>query len=180
MVRIRALALADIADADGVLRDAFQTEHSFAVRLRRYLTLQPDGWLGAEDDGGLVGMVGAMDYGSFAYVGMMGVRRGLHGKGIGRQLLGALLDQLEGRGVRCARLEATDEGRRLYQRMGFLDDGVSHEYHLPPLAAGSTSSGVEVASDPARIAILDAALFGADRARLWRWLLTAEAGRVLI
>jgi predicted N-acetyltransferase YhbS len=179
-MRIRALALADIADADNVLRDAFHTEHSFAVRLHRYLTLQPNGWLGAEDDGGLVGMVGAMDYGSFAYVGMMGVRRGHHGRGIGRQLLGALLEELEGRGVRCARLEATDEGRRLYQRMGFLDDGVSHEFHLPALAAGSITTGVEVASDPARIASLDAALFGAERERLWHWLFTAEEGRVLI
>jgi len=75
MVRIRPLTAIDIAGADGVLRDAFHTEHSFAARLRRYLAIQPDGWLAAEDDSLLVGMVGAIDYGSFAYVGMMGVRR---------------------------------------------------------------------------------------------------------
>ena len=45
MVRIRPLTAIDIAGADGVLRDAFHTEHSFAARLRRYLAIQPDGWL---------------------------------------------------------------------------------------------------------------------------------------
>jgi GNAT superfamily N-acetyltransferase len=180
MVRIRPLTATDIAGADGVLRDAFHTDHSFAGRLRRYLDIQPDGWLVAEEAGSLVGMVGAIDYGSFAYVGMMGVRRDRHGQGIGRRLLGTLLEWLDGRGVRCARLEATDEGRRLYERMGFADDGTSHEFHLPPSAIGSPAAGVEVASDPARIARLDAALFGADRLRLWRWLFAAEAGRVLI
>jgi ribosomal protein S18 acetylase RimI-like enzyme len=180
MVRIRPLTAIDIAGADGVLRDAFHTEHSFAARLRRYLAIQPDGWLAAEDDSLLVGMVGAIDYGSFAYVGMMGVRRDHQGRGIGRRLLGTLLERLEDKGVRCARLEATDEGRRLYQRMGFVDDGVSQEFHLPPSAIGAPAAGVEVASDPARITGLDAALFGADRGRLWRWLFAAEEGRVLI
>jgi predicted N-acetyltransferase YhbS len=181
MVRIRSLAAADIAAADGVLRDAFHTDQSFAGRLRRYLTIQPDGWLVAQEGDALLGMVGAIDYGSFAYVGMMGVRADRQGRGIGRQLLGTLLESLESRGVRSARLEATDDGRRLYQRMGFLDAGVTHELHLPSSVTGSPpSTAVEVARDPGEVASLDRDIFGADRERLWRWLFAAEPERVLI
>jgi GNAT superfamily N-acetyltransferase len=183
MVSLRSLAAADIPDADGVLRDAFHTDHSFARRLRRYLSIQPDGWLVAEEDGSAVGMVGAIDYGSFAYVGMMGVRRDRQGRGIGRRLLEALLAWMESRGIPCARLEATDEGRRLYRQLGFVDAGVSHELHLPSTTAVTSllpDLTVEVARDPAQVTRLDATLFGADRERLWRWLFAAEAGRVLI
>src|SRR4051794_21506507 len=109
MVQIRALGASDIADADGVLREAFDTDHSFAARLRRYLAIQPDGWLVAEEGRTVVGMVGAIDYGTFAYVGMMGVRPDRQGRGVGRQLLGTLFEWLERRGVPCARLEATDQ-----------------------------------------------------------------------
>src|SRR5690242_7035216 len=126
MVRIRPLVTADVAAADGVLREAFHTGQSFAGRLRRYLAIQPDGWFAADESGALLGMVGAIDYGRFAYVGMMGVRPERQGRGVGKELLGALLDWLEGRGVPCARLEATDEGRPLYRSLGFVDDGVSH------------------------------------------------------
>jgi GNAT superfamily N-acetyltransferase len=181
MVRIRSLAAADIVAADGVLRDAFHTDQSFAGRLRRYLTIQPDGWLVAQEGDALLGMVGAIDYGSFAYVGMMGVRADRQGRGIGRQLLGTLLEWLESRGVRSARLEATDHGRRLYQRMGFVDAGVTHELHLPSSVTGSPPSmAVEVARDPGEVASLDRDIFGADRERLWRWLFAAEPERVLI
>jgi GNAT superfamily N-acetyltransferase len=182
MLRLRSLTEADIADADGVLRDAFHTELSFAGRLRRYLTIQPDGWLVAEEEGALVGMVGAIDYGSFAYVGMMGVRADRQGRGIGRQLLGTLLEWLESRGVPCARLEATDQGRRLYLQLGFVDAGVSHELHLPttPGRSPAPTLVVETTSDLAQVVGLDAALFGADRERLWRWLFKVEAGRVLV
>jgi len=181
MVRIRPLAAGDVAEADGVLRDAYHTGQSFAGRLHRYLAVQPDGWLVAEEDAAVIGMVGAIDYGRFAYVGMMGVRSDRQGRGIGKQLLGTLLAWLDSRGVPCARLEATDQGRPLYRRLGFVDDGFSHELHLPTTVTRARASlPVGVAVDRAEVARLDAHLFGADRDRLWRWLFAAEAGRVLL
>src|SRR5687767_3269506 len=146
MVRIRPLGATDIAAADGVLCAAFTTGESFAPRLRRYLTIQPDGWLVAETEGQIVGMVGAIDYGSFAYVGMMGVRPDWQSRGVGGRLLGTLLSWLDGRGVACARLEATDAGRPLYLRHGFIDAGVTHEFRrigVPP--DPSSPSDIEVA-----------------------------------
>jgi predicted N-acetyltransferase YhbS len=182
MVRIRPLAAIDIHAADGVLCAAFGTEQSFAARMHRYLTIQPHGWLVAEEGSEIVGMVGAVDYGRFAYVGMMGVRPDRQGHGVGGQLLGALLDRLDRRGVACARLESTDAGRPLYLRHGFTDAGVTHEFHRAaegqPASGGA--DGVEVATDLAEIVALDRALFGADRTRLWQWLFAAEPGGILV
>jgi predicted N-acetyltransferase YhbS len=181
VTRIRSLAAPDIADADGVLREAFHTENSFAGRLRRYLAIQPDGWLVAEEAGTVVGMVGAIDYRRFGYVGMMGVRPDRQGRGVGRQLMRTLLAWLEARGVPSARLEATEEGRHLYLRLGFTDTGGSLEFRLAsPVIPDAPSVPVEVARDPREVTELDAALFGSERQRLWRWLLADETGRVLL
>jgi predicted N-acetyltransferase YhbS len=180
MVRIRPLEAADIAAADDVLRTAFATEDTFQRRLRRYLTIQPDGWIVAEEGGSIIGMVGAIEYGTFAYVGMMGVHPDRQGQGVGGRLLRTLLERLDARGIACARLEATDDGRPLYLRHGFVDAGVCHEFRRAGEGPAGEAPGIEVASDPAEIIDLDRALFGADRTSLWRWLFTEEAGRILV
>jgi GNAT superfamily N-acetyltransferase len=182
MVRIRALGTPDIPAADGVLCAAFASQESFAPRLRRYLAIQPDGWLVAEAQGAIVGMVGAINYGSFAYVGMMGVHPDRQGQGVGGSLLGTLLEQLDRRGVSCARLEATDQGRPLYLRHGFTDAGVSHEFRRVGAAPAPVTdwNGIQVASDPAEIIALDRLLFRADRPRLWQWLFAEEPGPILV
>jgi predicted N-acetyltransferase YhbS len=184
MLRIRPMGTDDVLDGDEVLRAAFRVESSFAPRLRRYLAIQPDGWLLAEEAGQPVGMVGAIDYGRFAYVGMMGVRAERQGQGIGRQLMEGLLHWLEGRGVSCVRLDATDAGGHLYRKLGFVDASISHELHFVPSPARATAIDgavhVETATDDREVIALDAELFGADRARLWRWLFRVEAERILV
>jgi predicted N-acetyltransferase YhbS len=180
MFSIRSLGAADIAAADEVLRAAFATEDSFQRRLHRYLTVQPDGWLVAEAGGEIIGMVGAIEYGSFAYVGMMGVRPDRQGQGVGGGLLSTLLAGLDSRGIGCARLETTDAGRPLYLRHGFVDAGVSHEFRRSGEPAPLGSAGIEVATDPGEIIALDRELFGADRTGLWQWLFAEEPGRILV
>jgi ribosomal protein S18 acetylase RimI-like enzyme len=186
VLRVRRLEPADVPRADEVLRQAFHQDGSFATRLRRYLTIQPDGWLLAEDGAEPIGTVGAIDYGPFAYVGMMAVRPGRQRQGIGRRLLAELLQWLESRRVPAALLEATAEGRGLYEQLGFVETSVSLELRrpTPPSAAERDPAcggvRVEVAGSSAEIAALDRTLFGADRTRLWQWLLGEEPGPVLI
>jgi GNAT superfamily N-acetyltransferase len=55
----------------------------------------------------------------------------VRGRGIGAALVGALLDGLEGRGVRSAILHATDLGRPVYLRLGFEDACILRRYFLP-------------------------------------------------
>src|SRR5256885_2315182 len=86
MPSIRSLTPADVTGADELLGVTFPGSKSLAPRMRRYLAVQPDGWWVAEEEGALVGMVGAVEYGAFAYVGLMGVRPDRQGRGIGRQL----------------------------------------------------------------------------------------------
>jgi len=203
MLRIRALQADDFAAADDVLRAAFHNNVSFVPRLRRYLALQPDGWLVADDEGQVVGMVGAIDYGPFAYIGLMAVRPDRQGQRLGRKLLDTLLVSLDGRGTPCSLLDASPAGAPLYERSGFVDTGLSHEFScgeesLPsaPTVSSASSDGatlpaeadsiqsntpaVTVAgtADVDDIVALDASFLGAPRERLWRWLFATH--RVLV
>lgn len=185
MFRIRALQADDFPAADDVLRAAFHADVSFVPRLRRYLALQPDGWLVADDEGQVVGTVGAIDYGAFAYVGLMAVRPDRQGQRLGRRLLDALLAQLDERGKTCTLLDASAAGAPLYERSGFVDAGLSHELSCDEgsgsHAREAAASGVDVASaaDVDDIVGLDGAFLGAPRERLWRWLFATHPARIL-
>jgi len=175
----------DFPAADDVLRAAFHAQVSFVPRLRRYLALQPDGWLVADDQGQVVGTVGAVDYGPFAYIGLMAVRPDRQGQRLGRKLLDALLAGLDGRGQTCALLDASPAGAPLYERSGFVDTGLSLEFSCgqdgASAAAPSSASNVTLADagDVDDVVALDASFLGAPRERLWRWLFAAHPARIL-
>jgi GNAT superfamily N-acetyltransferase len=114
-----------VGPADAVLRAAFQNEQSFESRLRRYLAVEQEGWLVAEDRGALVGTVGAILYGAWAYIRMMAVRPNQQGRGTGRTLLKAILQWTALRGAVCGVLDASEAGAPLYARAGFADVGNS-------------------------------------------------------
>ena len=88
-ISIRNLSAADIPAADKIVMSAFGQSESRLDEMRRYLEIQPDGWFVAEQAGLLLGMVGAVDYGAFAYIGLMVVWPEFQGRGIGRLLNGA-------------------------------------------------------------------------------------------
>jgi predicted N-acetyltransferase YhbS len=197
MLRIRSLLDADVAPADEVLRAAFQANVSFQPRLRRYLALQPDGWWVAQDgDGGgygngdvIVGVGGAIDYGSVAYIGLMAVRPDRQGQRLGRRLLETTLASLAGRSTTCAVLDASPAGAPLYERMGFVDAGLSHEFWPTDASAAATDGGgsapltvtaAVTAAELADVIRLDGELFGVERPRLWGWLLAAHPERTLL
>src|SRR5690348_3176989 len=94
---IRALTAADIPAADAIGMAAYGRE-SRSAELARLLRLQPDGWLLAEVEGEPAGMVGATDFGPFAYVGQMGVLPTFQRRGIARALMERLLAWIDERG----------------------------------------------------------------------------------
>ena len=120
---IRLMTEGDLARADVVLRAAFGTPDSRIPDLRRYCSLQPDGWFVAEADGELAGTVGVVILGSFAYIGSMAVAPALQRRGIARALMQHVLAWIDARGCAAALLDASEFGAPLYSSLGFVPAG---------------------------------------------------------
>lgn len=67
--------------------------------------------------------------GQKAYIMNMYVRPAYRRRGIATQILKRLVADAQGRGIGCIALEATDAGRPLYERFGFVP--MAHEMELP-------------------------------------------------
>ncbi len=182
-ISIRGLTEADIAGADDVLKSAFGAPGSHTADIRRYLALQPDGWLVAVAQGRPVGMVGAVDYGPFAWVGLMAVHAEAQQHGIGTALLQRLLAWLDARGTPMVLLDATEAGARLYSRFGFVEDDQTYKFQHPNYGRSSClPTGVRPIQpeDVPALVDFDTPIFGANRARVLRALLAEFPGRAVL
>ena len=82
----------------------------------------------------VVGYGGLCDYPDEAWVQTMAVAPAVQGRGVGTQLLQALLDEAERRRQRVVSLEVradNDTAQRLYARHGFARTGVRRGYYQP-------------------------------------------------
>ena len=152
-----------------------------------FLRLSPRGCRAAVRDGTVVGTVTTVNYDNrFAWVGMVLVDPDARGQGVGTRLLQEAMNLL--RGIPSIRLDATPQGRPVYQRLGFDDEyelcrmqlvGVSADQLDSPLASLSSSPGrteeLSVrpmkAEDLARVSEIDRHIFGADRHEILQWAL---------
>lgn len=113
----------DLLDAThAVVVVAYHATHSRKDRLRRYLDLQPGSSFVALLDETVVGFGAVMDYGRFAYVGLLSVRPDMQKRGIGAALLEHCLAWAHGRQSPTLLLDATPAGFPLYQRYGFVEE----------------------------------------------------------
>ena len=133
----------------------------------RFLDASPDGCFVAEAAERVVGTSTTIVYeGRFAWIGMVLVDPEFRRRGIGAALLDRALEHLDSRRVPAAKLDATPEGRPVYEPRGFVAEFEIERWVLarqPPRPA--------TASDDARAALrpilnLDREVFGADRSRL--------------
>ncbi|WP_312047260.1 GNAT family N-acetyltransferase [Erwinia sp.] len=76
-------------------------------------------------------------WGDYATIGLVIVAERAQGKGIGKQLMQAAMAALEGRQLR---LHATEMGRGLYEKLGFVATGTIAQYQCRHLAAGERVS----------------------------------------
>ena len=171
---IRNLTLEDIPEADRLMNLAFATSGSRQAEIRRYLTMQPDGWLTLREAGVLTAMVGAVDYGSFAWIGLMAVRPERQRQGLGNLLMRRLLAWLDGRGCPMARLDASVAGTGLYRKFGFVDAGqalvfLKSEYDRTEMVPYGNSAGIHPmqAADLPEVVELDQQIVGARRESLF-------------
>ena len=148
---------------------------SFHYRLGR-------GWVACDAGGRVLGTAIWWPYGEqFATVGLIVVDRHHQGKGIGRKLMNAVMDEA---GARTLQLVATRAGTRLYEQCGFREYAAICQHQgmatAAPLPAGSGEASLRavVHADLAAIAQWDANAFGTRRAHVIEAVL--ESGRGIL
>ena len=118
----------------------------------------------------------------WATMGLIGVDAALQGQGIGRRMMGALMEGLAGRSVA---LHATRAGLPLYAALGFESTGTTLQHQgavtqpaLLPLPPRARLRPAGLADLPA-LAALDCKAGGVDRTALLEALLALPGGVVL-
>src|SRR5947209_1860476 len=150
-----------------MLKAAYNVPLSRKESLCRYLALQPDGAFVAKHDGMVIGFGGAMDYGPFAYIGLMAVHPSMQKRGVGGLILERLLLWLDEHGCPTALLDATPVGAPLYKHYGFIAEDTTAVLRLTqrvPLPY-PLSEGISLLSkaDLPAVVAFDTPYFGADR-----------------
>lgn len=163
-----------LPNADAILQAAFDQPQSYLPEMGRYVELQPDGYFADFEGDQLAGVGGAVDYGQFAYVGLMAVHPNYQRRGIARRLMQHILAGLSARGMPAVLLDASPKGFPLYQSLGFHDVEDSSRYvQTETIITPPPPSAVRLltAADLPALAALDTPVFGADRSQLFRLLL---------
>lgn len=89
----------------------------------RLLRLDADGCVCVEEDGRVVSTATAIRYGNeVAWVGMVLTLPEYRGRCYATQLLARLHEWLDCQGVACSRLDATNMGRPVYEKMGYVGE----------------------------------------------------------
>lgn len=143
----------------------------------RFLSLAPEGCFLAEKDGQPAGTATTTSYGSaLAWIGMVLVHPDFRRQGIGTTLLeGAIRHLREEKGIACIRLDATPEGRPLYEGLGFRAEWGLRRWVREATGEGANPDPGETEGLSEIHLALDRAVFGADRKEL---LQSLEAGSI--
>jgi RimJ/RimL family protein N-acetyltransferase len=158
---VRPLSPADISQACELSAAAGwnQTKDDWA----RVLALQPDLCVGIDWEERLAATGVAVCYGAaphpLAWIGMVLTRPEFRGRGFARAIMEMLTGVLDLRRVECIRLDATDQGRPLYLKLGYVDETPIERWFLP--AAEARGGGAVLPYRPELA--LDQLAFGADR-----------------
>ncbi|HSK93656.1 MAG TPA: GNAT family N-acetyltransferase [Candidatus Angelobacter sp.] len=177
-------ATLDDLGAIAALRESVDwTVHEWALRL----VIERTGArcvVATDPEGTVVAVGSGIVYGPLGFVGNMIVSAGQRRRGLGSAILEAVLRFLEDAGCTRLELNATSDGRPLYERHGFRSIGRSSA------AAFHTSAGLtrDPSITPRRagpadldaLADYDRPRFGGDRRALLDALLTDEAAAILM
>lgn len=165
---VHPLKVGDFEIAGEIMGAAFGRPENWSGQLAFNHRLQPDGYWGAYHHGGLVGLVGVIVYSTKAYVGLLAVHPDHQQKGIGLALMQYLLRWLEEKNIADVVLDASDQGKNLYNRLGFVSVEHILTYERKPTTL--PCDFVEVlpitSSNIQDIARFDKDIFGADRGRV--------------
>ncbi len=169
-MRLRTMTIEDISAGLGLSQIAGWNQTAADWDL--FLKASPEGCFVAELDEKVCGTVTTISYENrFAWIGMVLVDPQHRSKGIGTKLLETAIRHLDDRKISTIKLDATPQGKPLYERMGFLS-----EYEIERWTLRRTITDVAVADGPSQYETLaplpdsiietDREAFGADRSFL--------------
>mgnify|MGYP001607320646 FL=1 len=137
----------------------------------RFLRASPTGCFAAEVDGKAVGTSTTIVYeGRFAWIGMVLVDPEYRSRGIGTRLLERAVEHLDELRVPTIKLDATPQGKPIYEKMGFVTEYEIERWVLHREAVALSALARAGIPDIEKIIKEDGAVFGADRGELLRSL----------
>ncbi len=172
------LDVAEPKDARSVLRLIEEAGWAYTRdEIERLIAVQPDGMILLRSTGlrqGILGCVYASLWGDVGFIGLMLVRGTHRGRGLGKELMGAALEQLQGEGATCVLLDAVIDAIGFYRDLGFRTSWQSLRYGIETTKAeldGTDALAMRASADQVLQAIeLDRSMTGMDRSRLLRRL----------
>ena len=168
-MNLRLLNRSDIA-AGMVLKD-FAGWNQTLADWERFLRASPTGCFAAEVDGKVVGTSTTIVYeGRFAWIGMVLVDPEYRSRGIGTRLLERAVEHLDELRVPTIKLDATPQGKPIYEKMGFVTEYEIERWVLHREAVALSALARAGIPDIEKIIEEDGAVFGADRGELLRSL----------
>ncbi|MBI1984326.1 MAG: GNAT family N-acetyltransferase [Acidobacteria bacterium] len=137
----------------------------------RFLRASPEGCFAAEVEGRVVGTATTIVYeGRFAWIGMVLVDPEQRGRGIGTRLLERTIEYLDEIAVPTLKLDATPQGKPIYEKLGFVVEYEIERWKLQREPAAQRTSPAAPPRNLHRLLRLDREVFGADRSDLLRSL----------
>lgn len=135
-----------------------------------------------DERGGIAAMGSGIVYApSIGFIGNMVVANQVRRRGVGSEILGAVVDWLTSAGCERFELNATDDGRPLYERHGFASRGTSAAIGISRRGLRRLGPAAPVRlvglGDLERLAAYDRPRFGGDRSRLLELLTTDGIAR---
>src|SRR5215831_21224799 len=175
VTEVRLLSAADIPA--GMRLKAAAGWNQTEADWQRVLMLEPDGCFAIECDGHVRATATAVCFGEeLAWVGMVLTDGQYRGRGFARQLMEHTLAYLRGRRVAWIKLDATDMGRPLYERLGFREEGGIERWIRP---AGAWPRQRSTVGRFDLDAALDREAYGADRSCLLQMLAGIESASMV-
>ena len=121
MVTIRAFTEQDVPFGLELCRIAGWNQ--LAADWMRLVKLAPDGVFVVEADGARCGTATAVCYDRrLAWIGMILVHPDFRGRGIGSRMMTTCIEHLHALGAAAIKVDATDQGRPVYLKLGFRDE----------------------------------------------------------
>ena len=121
LMHLRVMTKADICAAQRLREIAGwnQTKTDW----ERFLEACEEGCFVAELDGKVCGTAATISFENrFAWVGMVLVDPAFRGRGIGTRLLEQTIEYLDAQRIACIKLDATPQGRPIYEKLGFVPE----------------------------------------------------------